>query len=60
MRYRSAAVAVLACGLIGSAQEPKEPKADKDGKFVSKEGGFTVRFPAGVGNSPPCLNPNRS
>jgi hypothetical protein len=38
----AAAAALLACGLVGTAQDAK------DGKFVSKDGGFTIRFPAGV------------
>ena len=43
MRHKGAAVAaVLACGLVGTAQDAP------DGKFVSKEGGFVARFPPGA------------
>lgn len=43
MRFKIAAtVALLACGLVGTAQDAK------DGKYVSKDGGYSVRFPAGA------------
>ncbi|HYH63401.1 MAG TPA: hypothetical protein VD866_01750 [Urbifossiella sp.] len=38
----AAALALMACGLVGTAQDTK------DGKYVSKDGGYTVRFPAGA------------
>ncbi|HEX4608010.1 MAG TPA: hypothetical protein VH092_07380 [Urbifossiella sp.] len=43
MRYKCAAMAaVLACGLVASGQETT------GGKYVSKDGGYTVKFPAGL------------
>jgi hypothetical protein len=43
MRYKvAAAAALLACGLVGTAQDAK------DGKYVSKDGGYSVRFPTGA------------
>lgn len=43
MRYRlAAAAALLACGVVGTAQDAT------DGKYVSKDGGFSIRFPAGA------------
>ncbi len=43
MRYKvAAAVAVLAFGLVGTAQDAPA------GRYVSKEGGYAVRFPAGA------------
>ena len=43
MRYTGAALAaVLAFGLVGSADDAK------DGRYVSKEGGFSVQYPAGA------------
>lgn len=38
----AAAAALMACGLVGTAQDAK------DGKFVSKDGGYTIQFPAGA------------
>jgi hypothetical protein len=44
MRYKVAAVAaVVGFALVASAQD------DADGKYVSKDGGYAVRFPAGAG-----------
>ncbi len=44
MRYTGAAMAaVLAFGLVGSADDAAAGK-----KYVSKEGGFSVRYPAGA------------
>jgi hypothetical protein len=43
MRYKiAAAAALLACGVVGTAQDAK------DGRYVSKDGGFSIRFPAGA------------
>lgn len=39
----AAAAALLACGLVGTAQNTKDAA-----KYVSKDGGYAVRFPAGV------------
>jgi hypothetical protein len=43
MRYRvAAALAVVACGLTAAAQD------QIDRRYVSKAGGFSIRFPAGA------------
>lgn len=42
MRFKLAAAAVFGFALVGVAQDAK------DGKYVSKDGGYSVRFPAGV------------
>lgn len=43
MRYKvAAAAAVLACALVGTAQDAPAKR------YVSKEGGFSVAFPAGA------------
>ncbi len=39
----AAAAALLACGLVGTAQDTAVAK-----KYVSKDGGYTVQFPAGA------------
>lgn len=38
----AAALALMACGLVGTAQDTK------DGKYVSQDGGYSIRFPAGA------------
>ncbi len=38
----AAAAALMACGLVGTAQDAKSDK------YVSKDGGYSIRFPAGV------------
>ena len=39
----AAALALLACGLVGTAQDAATTK-----KYVSKDGGYTVQFPEGA------------
>lgn len=39
----AAALALLACGLVGTAQDTAGAK-----KYVSKDGGYTIQFPAGA------------